>query len=139
MVGNAVFSKTALTISLVFGQRYDLQFEWNLFFRNICYLEILDFEIVKIWLFSYNSPVQSMHSCYVRYTAMSHYQLINNPTHITEESSSCIDLIFATRSNLIRETGVELSIFEKCHHNLIYGIIDFKVLLPASYLRVFGL
>ena len=62
-------------------------------------------------------------------------QLINKPIHITKESSSCIDLIFVTSPNLIRETGVELSIFEKCHHNLIYDIIDFKVLLPPSYLR----
>ena len=45
------------------------------------------------------------------------------------------DLIFATSPNLIRETGVELSIFEKCHHNLTYGIIDFKVPLPPPYLR----
>ena len=62
-------------------------------------------------------------------------QLINKPTHATKESSSCIDLIFATSPNLIREIGVELSIFENCHYNLIYGIIDFKVPLPPPYLR----
>ena len=27
--------------------KYDLQFEWNLFFRKICNLEIFDLEIVK--------------------------------------------------------------------------------------------
>ena len=37
------FSKTAVTIFLVFG----LQFEWNLFFRKICNLEIFDLKIVK--------------------------------------------------------------------------------------------
>ena len=37
------FSKTTITIFLVFG----LQFEWNLFFRKICNLEIFDLEIVK--------------------------------------------------------------------------------------------
>ena len=69
-------------------------------------------------------------------SACGYSQLINKPTHVTKESSSpCIDLIFATSPNLIRETGVELSIFEKCHHNLIYGIIDFKVPLPPPYLR----
>ena len=62
-------------------------------------------------------------------------QLINKPTHVRNESSSCIDLIFAASPNLIKETGVELSIFEKCHHNLIYGIIDFKVPLLPSYMR----
>ena len=34
--------------------KYDLQFEWNLFFRKICYLEIFDLEVIKIWLFSYS-------------------------------------------------------------------------------------
>ena len=38
-------------------------------------------------------------------------QLINKPTHASKESSSFIDLIFATSPNLIRDTGVELSIF----------------------------
>ena len=68
-------------------------------------------------------------------SACDYSKLINKPTHVTKESSSCIDLIFATSPNLIRETRVELSIFEKCHHNHIYGIIDFKVPLPPSYLR----
>ena len=61
------FSKTALTIFFVFrsevSTKYDLQFEWNLSFRKICYLEIFDFKIVKIWLFSYNCLVLLMHSC----------------------------------------------------------------------------
>ena len=43
--------------------------------------------------------------------------------------------IFAAGPNLIRETGVELCIFEKRHYNLIYDIIDFKGHLPPPYLR----
>ena len=66
---------------------------------------------------------------------MVYCQSINKPTHEGKESSLCTDLIFAISPNLIRETGVELSIFQKCHHNLIYGIIDFKVSLPPPYLR----
>ena len=49
--------------------KYDLEFEWNLFFRKICYVEIFSLEIVKIWLFSYNSPVQSMYSCLYGFTS----------------------------------------------------------------------
>ena len=44
-------------------------------------------------------------------SACGYSQLINKPTHITKESSSWIDLLSATSPNLIRETGVELSIF----------------------------
>ena len=67
-------------------------------------------------------------------SACGYSQLINKHIHVTKESSSCIDLIFAAGPNLIRETGVELSTFEKCHHNLIYGIIGFKVPLLPPYL-----
>ena len=31
------------------------------------------------------------------------YQVINEPTHILENSSSCIDLIFTSQPNLITE------------------------------------
>ena len=45
------FSKTALTIFFGFGPeisaKCDLQFEWNLFLKRICNLEILDFKIVQ--------------------------------------------------------------------------------------------
>ena len=40
------FSKTVLTI-FFYLTKYDLQFEWHLFSRKICNLEIFDLEIVK--------------------------------------------------------------------------------------------
>ena len=62
------FSKTTITAFFGFwpdvNTKYDLQFKWNLFFRNICYLEICDLEIIKTWLFSYYLSVQSMYSCF---------------------------------------------------------------------------
>ena len=68
-------------------------------------------------------------------SAYGYSQLNNKPTLMTKKSSSCIDLIFSTSPNLIRATGIELSIFETCYLNLIYGIIDFKIPLPPCYLR----
>ena len=68
-------------------------------------------------------------------SACGYIQLFNKPTHVTKESSSYIDLIFATSPNLIRETGVELSISKKYHHSLICGIINFRVPLPPPYLK----
>ena len=41
-------------------------------------------------------------------SACGYSQLIDKPTYVTKESSSCIDLIFTISPNLIRETGVEL-------------------------------
>ena len=62
-------------------------------------------------------------------------QLIDQCTHITKEPSSCIDLIFTSNPSFISASGVELSLYEKCHHNLIYGKINFNVPLPPPYIR----
>ena len=59
--------------------------------------------------------------------AAGHSQLINQPIHITKDSLFCIDLIFTSKPNLINSSGVEMSLFEKCHHNIVYRKIDFKI------------
>ena len=59
-------------------------------------------------------------------SACSYSQIINQPTHITKESSSCIDLVFTTSPSLISNTGVDLSLFDKYYHSLIYGILIIK-------------
>ena len=64
-----------------------------------------------------------------------HSQLIDQTTHITKESSSCIDLIFTSNPSFISASGVELSLYEKFDHNLIYRKINFNVPLPPPYLR----
>ena len=43
--------------------------------------------------------------------------------------------IFTSNPNLINSSGSEMSLFEKCHHNIIYGKIDFKILIPPPYTR----
>ena len=48
---------------------------------------------------------------------------------------SCIDLIFCTNKNIISNHVVDLTIFEKCHHNIIYGKINIPVPLPPVYIR----
>ena len=48
---------------------------------------------------------------------------------------SCIDLIFCTNQSVISKHGVNVSIFDKCHHNIIYGKINIRVPLPPTYVR----
>ena len=48
---------------------------------------------------------------------------------------SCIDLILTSNPRFICAYGVELSLYEKCHHNLIYGKINLNVPLPPPYIR----
>ena len=48
---------------------------------------------------------------------------------------SCIDLIFCTNQSVISNHGVDVSIFDKCHHNIIYGKINICVPLLPTYVR----
>ena len=48
---------------------------------------------------------------------------------------SCTDLIFCTNQDVISKYAVDASIFDKCHHNIIYGKIDIRALLPPKYVR----
>ena len=54
------------------------------------------------------------------------YEVINEPTHILENSSSCIDLIFTSQPNLITESGVHPSLNPNCHHQVIYAKFNLK-------------
>ena len=48
---------------------------------------------------------------------------------------SFIDLIFCTNQSVISNHGVDVSIFDKCHHNIIYGKVDIRVFFPSSYVQ----
>ena len=61
--------------------------------------------------------------------------MINKPTHFINESSSCIDLIFSSNTSFVKNCGSELQIYEKYHHNFIYGASNFHVPLPPPYYR----
>ena len=39
---------------------------------------------------------------------------------------SCIDLIFCTNQSVISNHVVDVSIFDKCHHNIIYGNMNIR-------------
>ena len=60
---------------------------------------------------------------------------IDQPNHVINNSMSCIDLIFCTNQNVISNYGVDVSMFKKCHHNIIHGKIDIHVRLPPVYVH----
>ena len=62
-------------------------------------------------------------------------QMINKPTHFLNESSSCVDLIFSANTSFVKICGSEPLIYEKCHHNIIYGTLNFNIPLPPPYYR----
>ena len=60
-------------------------------------------------------------------------QLIKEPTHILTDSSSCIDLLFTSQSDLVMESGVHSSLHQNCYHQIIYAKINLKVFYPPPY------
>ena len=63
------------------------------------------------------------------------HQIINNPTHILNNSSSRINSIFATEPNLVIKSGVHSSLHANCHHQLPYVKFNLNVFYPPSYGR----
>ena len=47
---------------------------------------------------------------------------------------SCIDLLFCTDQNTVPSYGVDFSIFDKCHHNIIFCKVNIHIPLPPGYI-----
>ena len=63
------------------------------------------------------------------------FQLIDQPTHILENSKSCIDLIITNQPSPFVESGVHPSLFTGCHHEIISGRVAVSVPHPQPYKR----
>ena len=62
-------------------------------------------------------------------------QIINEPIHILNNSSSCIDLIFTSQPNLVIESGVHSSLHANFHHQITYVKFNLNVIYPPPYER----
>ena len=62
-------------------------------------------------------------------------QVITDTTHILENSSSCIDLIFCNQPNLITDSGVNPTLDSQCHHQIIFSKHNLKIEYPPPYTR----
>ena len=68
-------------------------------------------------------------------TTSSYTQSIGQPTHITNDKPPYIDLLFTTNSKWLCDVGAEPTIYNKCHHNIIYVSLNFNIPLPPPYYR----
>ena len=57
--------------------------------------------------------------------------IVDKPTHFTNNSSSCI----ASNPSILVDSCIEKSLSNSCHHDFIYGKINFRVPLPPPYFR----
>ena len=60
-------------------------------------------------------------------------QIIKEATHILDTSSSCIDLIFTTKLNLVVESGVHPSLHPDCHHQIAFAKFNLQIYYPPPY------
>ena len=61
--------------------------------------------------------------------------MINEPTHILESSSSCVNLKFTSQPNLITESGVHPSSHPNSHHQIIFAKFNLEIRYPLPYFR----
>ena len=63
------------------------------------------------------------------------HQVIKVPTHILDNSSTCIDLFFISQPNLIIESGVHPPLHPNCHDQIVYSKFNFLIHFPPPYSR----
>ena len=94
-------------------------------------IEVFNARSFKWWAFDKDSPegrkIESLTS------TAGYSQLIDQQKHITNTSSSCIDLVSTTNSSFLKDSGIELSLFDICHHNIIFGKARPKISLLSPY------
>ena len=64
-------------------------------------------------------------------------QLIKTPTHLLQNSATCIDLVFTNQPHLVMESGVHSSLSSTCHHEIVFAKLNLKVEYPPPYERIF--
>ena len=63
------------------------------------------------------------------------HQIINEPTHVLKNSSSCIDLIFKSQPNLVIDSSAHPSLHPNCHHQIVYAKFNLKIYCLPPYER----
>ena len=62
----------------------------------------------------------------------SHYgitQIINEPTHILEDASSYLDLIFTSQTNMALDSMVHSSLHPNSYHQIVFEKFNLKVII----------
>ena len=59
--------------------------------------------------------------------------LLTKPTHISESSPSCVDLIFINQPDIVIDSGMYQTLPSKCHHFIVYLKLNAKMEYPCAY------
>ena len=63
------------------------------------------------------------------------HQIIKEPTHKLDTSSSCIEPIFTSQANLISVSGVHFSLHPNCNHQIVFAKLNLHIVYAQPYLR----
>ena len=66
-------------------------------------------------------------------------QPIDKLIHFFSGGSSCIDLIFFNKPKIVSECGIDHSLFQTCHHNLIFAKTVLMCPLTQITVEKFGI
>ena len=62
-------------------------------------------------------------------------QIIKEPTHILDNSSFCIDLIFRSQPNLRTESSFQQPLHPNSHHQVVYTKFNLQIYYLTQYYR----
>ena len=118
----------------IFTENLELNLE-NLVQRNrFSLMAIGDFNAKSSnWLFQEKTSSER-HAEYFTFHFGLH-QVIKKPTHISDTSSLCFDLIFTSQTNLVIDTGVHLPPLLNFHYQIISVKYNLKTIYPPLYVR----
>ena len=54
-------------------------------------------------------------------------QITADPTHILQNTSACINLIFTNQLNFMIDSGVHLSLHPNCHHQIVFSKLNLQI------------
>ena len=66
-------------------------------------------------------------------------QLINEPTHMKTNSTSCIDHIFTDKPGLLVDSRVHSSLLPNCRHQIIYSTLNLNICYPHNINDWYGI
>ena len=61
-------------------------------------------------------------------------QIINEPTHILDDESSCINLIFTSQPDMVLDSRVNSSLHPSSHHQIVFAKFNLKVIVNMQIL-----
>ena len=63
------------------------------------------------------------------------HQLVNQPTYVTDKSSSCIDLIITDQPNMFLDNDIHPSLHTNCRHQINFAELNVQCSPPPPYPR----